>query len=260
MLKIVKLGTIKLQSITLICIGAIALLLSACSSAPKLNYPVAPQEEETPKNVGALLLFSIKEPDAEAYQSRVFVNKEVMVMKDSRTPGDFILFDRKTRTIYTTNSEGETIFVIKPKPVDVAPPIAIDYKETSQPSGAIPKVQNMQATHYRYDVNGEHCYDAVAMPDEFLPVVVAAMKDFRAVLAGEHAATVNNVPKDMQDACDLAVNIFYATKPYEHGLPIREWDRKGYQKFLQDYKTGITMDPKEYELPKDYQQYSISAK
>jgi hypothetical protein len=233
-----------------------ALLFSGCATPPKPHLPQV--TEEKPKNIGALLLFSIKEPGAETYQSRVFVNKQVMVMRDSRADKDFLLFDRKTRTIYSTNSDDKTIFVIKPKAITVKPPIPIDYVETSQPSSAIPKVQGMQATHYRYDVNGQHCFDAVVMPDTFLPVVTSAMKDFRQVLAGEHASTVGNIPRDMQDACDLAVNVFYATKHYEHGLPIREWDRKGYQKFLTDYKTGIEMDPKSYQLPKDYRQYSIS--
>jgi hypothetical protein len=235
----------------------LATVLVACTSPPKINIPIV-QEEEKPKNVGALLMFTVKEPGADYYQSRIFVNKEVMVVRDSRTKNDFMLFDRNTRTIYSTNSDGKTIFVINPKAIEIQPPFTIDYAETSQPSSAIPKVQDMQATHYRYDANGEHCYDAVTMPDNFLPVVVEAMKDFRLVLAGEHASTLDTIPQDMQDACDLAVNIFHATKHYEHGLPIREWDRKGYQRFLRDYKTGIAMDPKEYELPKDYTQYSIS--
>ena len=237
--------------------SSLVLLVGACTSPPEINYPVVPKEEE-PKNVGALLLYSIKEPGTDYYQSRVFVNKEVMVVRDSRAEQDFMLFDRKTRTIYSANAEGKTIFVIKPKAIEIQPPFTIEYAESSQPSGAIPKVQDMQATHYRYDANGEHCYDAVTMPEKFLPVVNEAMKDFRLVLAGEHASTLGSIPEDMQDACDLAVNIFHAAKHYEHGLPIREWDRKGYQRFLRDYKTGVIMDPKEYELPADYTQYSIS--
>lgn len=237
-------------------ISLVSVLITACSTPPKPNVPQMVEEE--PKNVGALLLFSIKEPGTEAYENRVFVNRDVMVMRDSRAEKDFLLFDRKTKTIYSTNASDKTIFVIKPKPITTKPPIPLDYVETSQPSSAIPKVQGMQATHFQYDVNGKHCFDAVVMPETFLPVVASAMKDFRAVLAGEHASTLGNIPDDMQDACDLAVNVFYATKHYEHGLPIREWDRKGYQKFLMDYKTGIDLDPKTYELPKDYREYSIS--
>ncbi|KPJ92710.1 MAG: hypothetical protein AMJ53_08840 [Gammaproteobacteria bacterium SG8_11] len=238
-------------------LSLLVFLMSACTSPPKINYPKV-QEEEKPEGIGALLYFSIKEPGTDSYNSRVFVNNDVMVVKDSRAEQDFMLFDRKTRTIYNVNSEAKTIFVIKPRAVEIQPPIAIEYSEASQPSGAIPKVQDMQATHYRYDANGAHCYDAVTMPEKFLPVVNEAMKDFRLVLAGEHASTLGNIPEDMHDACDMAVNIFHATKHYEHGLPIREWDRKGYQRFLRDYKTGVSMNPKEYELPQDYTQFSVS--
>ena len=247
-----------LKTSTFVGLGLSLVLLHACTSAPEINYPKIPQEEEQPKNLGALLSFSIKEPGTDAYESWMFINREVMLIRDSRDAEDFMLFDRKTRTIYSTNSESKTIFVIKPKEITVQPPIAIEYTETSQPSSAIPKVQEMQATHYRYEANGEHCYDAVTMPEKFLPVVVEAMKDFRLVLAAEHASTLGNVPAETNDACDLALNVFYAAKHYEHGLPIREWDRNGYQRFLLNYKTGFNMDPKEYELPKDYTRYSVA--
>jgi hypothetical protein len=241
----------------IVCVSLIILLINACTSAPKINYPKV-QEEKVPDNVGALLIFSVKESGTDPYQTQIFANKKVMVMRQSPEDKDFMLFDRASKTIYSVNSGSGTIFVITPKPVDIPPPIAIDYKETSQPSGAIPKVEQMQATHYRYDANGEHCYDAVTMPPAFLPVVVEAMKEFRTVLAGEHASTLGNIPPEMYDACDLAVNIFHATEHYEHGLPIREWDRKGYQRFLRDYKTAVAMDPKEYELPEGYQRYSVT--
>jgi hypothetical protein len=116
----------------------------------------------------------------------------------------------------------------------------------------------MQATHYRYDADGKHCYDAVAMPAEFLPEVVKAMREFRTTLAGEHASTVGAIPRDMLDACDLSVNIFHATKHLDHGMPIREWDQKGYQRFLVKYKEDLQIDKSEYLIPDNYHRYSIT--
>ena len=243
---------INLKLITML--GFASSLLMACATSTQQGD----MEDEEKKNKGTLMLFSVKEPGTEVYRSEIFVNKSVMVMQDSRAGKDFLLFDRKTQTIYSTNSADQTIFVIKPKPLTAKSPIALEVVETSQPSGAIPKVESMRATHYRYEVNGEHCYDAVAMPAEFMPEVAAAMKEFRTVLAAEHATTLDSMPEDTLDPCDLAQNIFYATKHYEHGLPIREWDRKGNQRFLLDYKKDVNLDPKGYELPKEYRQYSIS--
>lgn len=215
-------------------------------------------EQEVNEDLGFLLLFSVKEPGTDFYESRVYVNKKIALMRDARAEKDYLLFDRKKRTIYSVNSADKSIFVITPKDVNVESPIKLQYVEQSQPSAAIPKVQNLPATHFRYDANGEHCYDVVAMPEEFLTEVTIAMREFRSVLAGEHASTVGNIPKDVLDPCDLALNIFYPTKHLEHGLPIREWDQKGYQRFLLKYHDDVLAEKSEYELPKDYHQYSIS--
>ena len=180
-----------------------------------------------------------------------------MHISDSRSPSDYILFNRAERTIYNVTTSDKTIFVIHDKPLNIKPPIEINYREESQPSGAIPKIEDRQATHYRFYANDKHCYDSVVLGDDFMPDVLVAMRDFRQVLANEHATTVNNIPKDVLDACDLSVNVFYPNKHMEHGLPIREWDRHGYQRFLKDYRTDIVVPKSIFELPKDYKRYSI---
>jgi hypothetical protein len=244
----ITLPSIQRLFVAIIIAGSV--LLASCASQGQKS------EEETPG--GVVLLFSVKEAGTDFYQSRMYVDENVMLTRDSRSKNDYLLFDRKKRTIYSVSSGDETIFVITPKDIVVDSPLELDYRERSQPSAAIPQVQEMQATHYRYDANGEHCYDAVALPEDFLPEVVQAMREFRTVLAGEHASTVGNIPRDMLDACDLSVNIFHATKHLEHGLPIREWDQRGYQRFLVKYKKGAIIEAKDYALPEHYRRYSIS--
>jgi hypothetical protein len=180
-----------------------------------------------------------------------------MHLSDSRSPADYILFNRKEQTIYNVTQSDRTIMVIKKKPIDIKPPITLDYEEESQPSGAIPKINGRQATHYRFSANGQHCYDAVVLPDDFMPDVLTAMRNFRLVMAGEHATTLDRIPKDMLDPCDLSLNVFHALKHMEHGLPIREWDRHGYLRFLKDYRLDIVAGEGTLDLPKDFRRYSI---
>ena len=63
--------------------------------------------------------------------------------------------------------------------------------------------------------------------------------------------------KQVLAACDLALNIFDPIKHMEHALPIREWDRNGYQRFLKDYRKNMTAESAMFELPADYERYSI---
>jgi len=206
---------------------------------------------------GTLFIFMERSEGAEPFTTRLFINEGYLHMSDTRSPADYMIFNRKERTIYNVTVEDKTILVIRNKPVNIESPIPLDYQEQSQPSGAIPKIDGKRATHYKYTANGEHCYDAVVMPKDFMPDVLAAMREFREVLAGEHATTVLRTPKELLDACDLSLNIFHTNKHLDHGLPIREWDRHGYQRFLKDYHENLEAAVGTFDLPHDFERYSI---
>ncbi len=240
----------------------VLLWLSACatggSSGGKAASGKDSQSSSDQKNIGTLLIFSEREAGSESFTTRIFVNSEYMHMSDSLSPADFVLFNRAERTIYNVTRDEKSILVIRDKPHNVKPPIDINYKEESQPSSAIPRINGRQATHYQYKANGKRCYDAVVLGGDFMPDVLAALREFRQVLANEHASSVNNEPKEMMDACDMAVNVFFATKHMDHGIPIREWNTRGYQRFLKDYRENLAAPDSTFVLPKDYQQYTMS--
>jgi len=227
------------------------------SNAETRAQAEAPAEPEQSKPGTVLVLEEREAGSKETFTTRLFANANYLRIADSRSPDDFILLNRAEQTIYSVNNKDRTVFVISNKEVVAKPPIEIRVEEESQPSGAIPKIDGQQATHYRYLVNGKHCYDVVTLPEDFMPEVLAAMREFRKLLAGEHATTVDKTPPEMLDACDLALNIFEPVKHMEHGLPIREWDRHGYQRFLKDYRRDVSVETAILELPKDFERYSV---
>lgn len=238
--------------------------LSACAaSAPKPAEQTQAQVEEGPpeppqSKPGTFMILEEREAGSkETFTTRMFANPDYLHISDSRAPANYILFNRAEQTIYNVTTDDRTIMVIHRKEVGVKPPIEIRYEEESQPSGAIPKIDGQQATHYRFLVNGKHCYDAVVLPESSLPDALAALREFRLVLAGEHATTVDQMPPEMLDACDLALNVFEPIKHMEHGLPIREWDRHGYQRFLKDYRVDLTIEAAMFDLPADFRRYSV---
>lgn len=235
-------------------VAGVLLSVAACS----VLQPVKPKTvAELKAAPGTLLIMTERHEGEPPFTTRIFVNEGYLHMSDTRSPADYMVFNRTEQTIYNVTADDKTILVIKNKPVNVESPIELDYQEESQPSAAIPKVGGKQATHYQYTANGKHCYDAVVMPEDFMPDVLAAMREFRNVLAGEHATTVDRTPKEFLDACDLSLNIFHATQHMDHGLPIREWDRHGYQRFLKDYRENLPASEGTFDLPKDFQRYSV---
>lgn len=238
-------------------LGVLFLLgvITACETTPG-KAKVA--ETELGDDYGVFLSYTERErAGTEVFNSRMYVNKNYLYINDDRAPKDFLLFDRNKRTIYSVTRANNTVFVIKPKEIKGDSPIKLDYTSKSQPSSAIPKVSGRVATHYQYTANGKQCYDAVTLEKDFLPEVVEVMKEYRQVLAGEHASTVHSMPADVQDPCDLALNIYHANDHLETGLPVREWDRKGFDKFLVNYKMKYKMDPATFEIPEDFKEFSI---
>ena len=231
------------------------LLLTACATTGSTSGDAAKFPDD---KKGVFMLFSEREEaGTPLFRSRVFINNKYLYMEDDRFPNDFLLFDRDKQTIYSVTEANKTIFVIKPKQIKDKPPIEITYVEESQPSSAIPKVSGHTATHYRYFANDKHCYDAVTLEKDFLPEAVAALKEYRRVLAGEHASTVHSMPADTHEACDLALNIYYADKHLETGLPLREWDQRGFLKFMVDYRLNFEFDEDKLKLPEGYNEFSV---
>ena len=65
-----------------------------------------------------------------------------------------------------------------------------------------PSIDNKQPEHYAFSVNNKVCSQAVVVKG-LLPDMVKAMKTFAEILAGDSAVTFNNIPADMQTACDI---------------------------------------------------------
>ena len=234
------------------------IILSGLAGCETTGTTQVQEKSELGDDYGVLLSFSEREREGTPlFNSQMYFNKNYLYISDERNPNDFLLFNRSNKTIYSVTHGNKTVFVIKPKEVKGEPPIKLNYVVESQPSSAIPKVSGRVATHYRYSANGSQCYDAVTLEKSFLNEVVAVLKEYREVLAGEHASTVHRMPMDTHDACDLALNIYHASQHLDTGLPMREWDQKGFLKFMVNYQVNHKMDAAKFEIPKDYQEFSV---
>jgi len=225
----------------LLLVWALFMPLAACSAS------------STP---ATLLYFVDKEQGGEPYRTRMIITAGFVRMDGGATDAaDFLLFDRANGTIYSVSSGDRQILVIRPRVVELKPPVPFEHKVV-QDNSAFPSVGGHKVIHYELLTNNQRCYDLYAA-DGLLPDAVLALRRFREALAGEQAATAAAVPQQMQSACDLANNIFLPARQLAYGFPVRTVDMAGKSSELVDYKTDFRATADLLKLPEGYRRRSI---
>ncbi len=202
-----------------------------------------------------MLLYQAHEPGTDPYASRVLVTKRHVRMDDGVDTGDYLIFDRQTQLISSVTHNDRTVFEIPAREITQKPPVAIKLRGEQVRLDKSPKIADKQPRQHQLYVNDALCYSVVAVPG-LMDDTVQALRDFRRVLAGEHAKALPNIPADMQQPCDLAINTFHPDWHLQFGLPIQEWDEVGNGQMLMDYKLGFKVDEQLFELPEGYHHYS----
>lgn len=218
-------------------IPLLALAVTACTDPPASS---------------AFLTFSESEPGGEPYPVRMLVTDKFLRIEDGDGKSGYVLFDRAARTIYSINHDERTTLVLRTEKVKLAAPKKFEHRVDRDPA-SFPDVDGKTVTHYRLITNGEHCFDVYAAAG-LLPQSVAVLREYHETLAGEQAIMQASVPAGMQSACELADYVFVPGRYLEHGFPVRQVNRAGVTRQLVDFKTAVPVEPKLFELPKDYKQ------
>lgn len=240
--------------IIFILIAASTLLTSCGQDKDK----VATTKEGTSKApVSILLVFDDRESGVEPYSTRMVITDKFLHIDDEpEDKNSFVLFDRKKQTIYSVSSENNTILVIPPMPVTQKPPAGVIFEEIKTEASDAPALAGKPTSHYRYAVNGKVCHEVYSV-EGVLDEAVKALSEYRHVLAGQHAIVMQRLPMDVQEPCDLFVNIFEPSRHLEHGFPVLDIDQIGHHRLLVDYDTHYAPDPGLFKLPEDYPQLSL---
>ena len=231
-----------MQYIKIFVAVSMGLLLVACNSKP----------------AEVKILFVEQEPGVEPYQTRLIVTDDYMRFDDGEGSVDFVLYDRKKNIIYSTNSGERTVMsVVAKNTADVKPPFDLKYnvKNLGTLKDA-PKIGDKAPLHYQFFTNETLCYDVVAVKG-LMPDVVEAMKAFQAILSSDSKLTFNTIPADMHNACDMSMKTFAAGQHLQYGFPVQEWTPSGTGRSLIDFDVNYKADKKLFELPENYQQYSV---
>lgn len=217
---------------------ATALALSAC----------------TPTGDATIIYFDEQEGSGEPYRTRTIVTPAYVRLDDDDDKSDFVLYDRKQRVIYSTNSLDKRTLVIKWKDHGLSLPKKFKNRDEKLKE-TVPSISGSEVSHYRLYTNDSMCYDIYAA-EGLLPEVVEALDEFQQTLATEHAAFLQVASLQATSPCDQVNNVYRPARYLKYGFPVHARDYLGRSRQLADFKTGQAVSPELFELPTEYRQFT----
>lgn len=204
-----------------------------------------------------VLYYRISEPGIDPYLSRLLITDKFLRIDEGNAEDNFILFDRKARTVYSVVHSDRTVLDIPYRAVESEVPKNLKQERRTVRDDKTPLVDGKQPLYHQLYVNGALCYSMVAV-EKLLPDAVKLLGEYRQVMAGEHAKNMANTPVELQQPCELALHVFNPLWPVEKGLPIQERDAQGKAQALLNYKTDEAVDDALFILPEGYRHYQTN--
>jgi len=236
--------------------------LAGCSDAEqsKTQAPEAAVSKEVPVEEGkaTVLLFQEREMGVPPYGSRVIVTREYLRMDDGNDQGDFLLYDRRTRNIFSVAHEDQTVFEISFHPVEIEPPFKLDLVTKSEVDESAPSIGGQRAVHTTFSINSKRCFDVVSISG-VLDDATLALGEYATALSGEQARNLHKTPVEFQDPCMLSNLIFHTAEHTRLGFPIQEWSYSGYSRELMDYRLDYPAADQLFMVPPDYRRYKLDS-
>jgi hypothetical protein len=174
---------------------------------------------------------------------------------DGQAAQDFLLFDRKDKTIYSVSALDRSILIIKRAAPPARPAVTLKDEVVEEPD-RVPPIDGRKVRHYRLLTNGKLCYDLYAA-EGLAPQAVAAWREYRESLASEQARTLAWTPPEMQTPCMLANNVYTPARFLAHGLPVRYVDAAGKLGELVDYQQNAPIEATLFDLPAAFPHVAI---
>lgn len=201
-----------------------------------------------------VLYYRISEPGIDPYLSRWLITDSFLRIDEGDVADNFILFDRRKHLVSSVVNGDRTVLDIPKRAVDRKPAKSLKQESRTVRDDKLPVVDGKKPIYRELYINDSLCSSVVSV-EKLLPDVVNALREYRQVMAGEHAKNMDNTPAELQQPCELSLYIFNPLWTLERGLPIQEWDTQGKAQVLLDYKTGETVDAALFNLPEGYRHY-----
>ena len=226
---------------------AITLLGTACSRSEAPSLAQAGKVADV-----SIVSYMEQEAGTEPYPVRILASTNYVRLDDGYDESDYVLFDRRSRTLFSVSHAGRSVLEIRNHPFSGPLPADISLTETPVVDEPAPTIAGKQPLHTVYLANGTPCYQAISVGG-LLDEAVAAMAEYAMALGERQLDNMSSVPDTMQTPCFLSRYAYAPGRHYSQGLPVQLWDESGFYRSLTDFQTGETVDAALFELPGDYE-------
>ena len=227
---------------------AMLLLGTACSQSAA---PPPKAQTDAVTNV-SIISYIEQETGVDPYPVRILANSDYVRLDDGYDESDYVLFDRRSRTLFSVSHEGHSVLEIRNHPFSGSLPTDITLTEASVVDNEAPTIAGKHPLHFKYLANGTPCYQTVSVSG-LLEEAVAGMSEFDRALGERQLDNMQSVPEAMQTPCFLSRYVYAPARHYTHGLPVQLWDESGFYRSLTDFQAGETVKQALFEVPGDYE-------
>jgi hypothetical protein len=235
------------------------LLLALGTIFPAAGDAARPSGSAASTGHATVLWYEVQEPGTAVYPVKTTVTDSYVRMDDDDPESGYILFDRDRHAVYSVNHEEKSILEFSAAPAAIRPPASLGTDEVIVPDKRAPPVGGRQPVHVQLQAGGSTCYEIVVVPGLLAPAA-AALAGYAQVLAARQLKHLDEVPADIRTPCYLLRYVYGAGLPYRRGMPIREWDSKGYRRVLVDYRENMPVDAGLFVLPAGYERYRMDSR
>lgn len=244
---------LKITLVPLLISAALLIAVSACSK----QEDAAPAATQPDGAVSvSIVSYMEREAGVDPYPLRIIVSDDYVRLDDGYDASDFVLLDRKSRTLYSVAHENRSVMVIENQPSEATLPDTITLTEERISDDEAPQIGGKDPLHIRYMANDTTCFEAVSV-DGLMTDTVAGMQEFAIALGNRQLANMHTVPETMQTPCFLSRYVYTPGRLYAQGLPVQLWDETGFYRSLTDFVDSEQVAPHLFYVPDDYQALSL---
>lgn len=195
--------------------------------------------------------FQAREAGIDPYPLRYIVSADYLRSDDGVDAGDFLLFDRNTRRIYSVARATRSVLVIDGQGDAPEKPASLDFSVRTRVAQQAPKIAGVAPLEVTLVAGDEVCRTALVAPG-FLEPVRAALQEFNRALAVQQQRTLSHTPTDMQTPCFLSRYLYAGDFHVAHGMPLADWDDAGERRELTRFESATRVDDGLFVVPADY--------